>query len=74
MKPLTQNSQNPKIERVEVEKLERLEVEKFCNSEDLQSRSSSRARENLRRSTDGRPESRMWENLPLGRIMRVGEL
>ena len=34
MKPLTQKSQNPKIEGVEVEKLEGLEVENFCSSED----------------------------------------
>ena len=37
MKPLTQKSQNPKIEGVGVEKLEGLEVENFCSSEDQQS-------------------------------------
>ena len=74
IKPLIQNSQNPKIEGVEVEKLKGLEVEKFCSSEDQHSRSSSRVRENLSRSVDRRPESIMWENLPLRRIVRVGEL
>ena len=72
MKLLSQKSQNPKIEGEEVEKLEGLEVENFC-SFSLQE-SSSRVKENLNRSADRRSESGMWENLPLGRIMRVGEL